>query len=643
MTARQQALVTINTNPQSASPLAGGGNFPTARTGTPWSGALWGVGGAGGYGYTVISKPAWVTASTVDIFLLLSGTPGASGAVVVDITDSAATVQRVSFYITVTSAITGVGAIVSAQPAYTGQPYSLDLTTFLTGATVPLTSSVVSTGTLPTGMTIHSTTGIIDATNVTGTTQDVVVTITDGASKVAVIPLHLAVKPGLSASTNAPNGVLGVPYQGQVTVSGGSGKYSIVTVSTNPLSAGLVVAPTTGKITGVPTALTPTTGAPTTHFQITDLVTGQQIITTLIGGGSKFIAIASVAAPAPRGRFSTYDAAGALTSLDVFAGYFGDGADGDIVLDGTNTYATLYSKVGSVYTQLRPIYANTITFGSNITLNTSGLPTFVKTNTIGTGATNVQINANRNGAASAFFGITGTGGAGGIGATGVGGAGQAATPSGTQATLIGVAGNGANGGGGTNAGGGQGAAQVSAATIGRTSFPFRMPFMPFTWGFGCIAGGLAGGGGGGGGGSGSLAGANGGAGGDAAGVLYWFSYAITTDATTAWTWNANGSSGGAGANSPGVGRGASAGGGGSTGGVVWIVCVFRDGPLVVNAAKVNGGDGGAAGTGGTTAPGTAQGASSGFAFFFALASNASLSVGIVPASGITGGVGQLTW
>jgi hypothetical protein len=52
--------------------------------------------------------------------------------------------------------------------------------------------------------------------------------------------------------------------------------------------------------------------------------------------------------------------------------FYGDGFDGVINLNGTNTYTAFISKVGSAYTLLRNIFPSSFTIASGVTLNTAG-------------------------------------------------------------------------------------------------------------------------------------------------------------------------------------------------------------------------------------------------------------------------------
>lgn len=88
---------------------------------------------------------------------------------------------------------------------------------------------------------------------------------------------------------------------------------------------------------------------------------------------------------------------------------YGSGFDGDIVMDGTNTYTTFTTKVSSVYTLTRSIYANNLTLSTSAVLDPNGFGIFVKgTLTIG-GTSVIRSNGNTGNAAAA--GVAGTGGA----------------------------------------------------------------------------------------------------------------------------------------------------------------------------------------------------------------------------------------
>jgi hypothetical protein len=646
---RQNALVAVTTNPTSPQALQLRASLPTAYIGSAWAGGFAAIGGTGqGYVLAVVSKPAWMTINTTPIlpgYWVASGTPTTpTGRVAISLTltDSSSTTEPINLTLFVTYAITGVSGDLTANarrtppPAYTGSvAYEFDVTALLASPSLPIVTATVSTGSLPTGMSLTAAPASvikISASNVTGTTQDVTIHLVDTAGAVADIPLHLEVKPGLSISLPVSVSLnLGQDLSSTgagATVTGGSGQYSIVADPANPMPAGGAVHPKTGKFSGATSAISPTGSIPVTKIIVTDLVTGQTKTTV----ASVKIITSAIAKPSARGQFVTHDSAGAQTALDFFAGFFGDGIDGALNFDGTNTYPSLATKLGSAYTLIRPIWPSSVTFGTNCSLNVAGWPGFVQGTTDMTAA-NCKIwspsNAVHN---SPWFANVTPGGAGGVATTSNGGAGT--QPSSPSQAGIGVAGDGGHGGSGTGTPGSGGVGQVSS--FAATFFPVRSPLLALVYGFGSFAGGVSGAGGGAGCGNGTLAGANGGVGGTGGGIVYWFTYTLLTGgSTTAPGFASFGQDGGAGVAAPGAGRGAGGGGGGGAGGIVWVVCAFRDGTAIVGFLQA---DGGAAGAAGATGLGNAAVAgtpgSSGFCFGFVLSSGVDVSAGIVaPAVG----------
>ena len=88
---------------------------------------------------------------------------------------------------------------------------------------------------------------------------------------------------------------------------------------------------------------------------------------------------------------------------------YGSGFDGDVVMDGTNTYAAFTTKVGSAYTLTRTIYTNNLTLSNNATLNPNGFGIYVK-GTLAFNDFNCGIISNGNNGGNATAGTAGTGG-----------------------------------------------------------------------------------------------------------------------------------------------------------------------------------------------------------------------------------------
>lgn len=135
---------------------------------------------------------------------------------------------------------------------------------------------------------------------------------------------------------------------------------------------------------------------------------------------------------------------------------FGDGSDGACVLDGTNTYATLMSKVSSVYTLIRDVYLTNLSLSAGVTLKTAGYRIYGTGTATGpgtidcSGGAGANANSGTPGAAGVAQGA-GTLGGGTNGGIGVGITGEKNGTVGVNvANSIGsIAGNGGNAGGGT--------------------------------------------------------------------------------------------------------------------------------------------------------------------------------------------------
>lgn len=267
-------------------------------------------------------------------------------------------------------------------------------------------------------------------------------------------------------------------------------------------------------------------------------------------------------------------------------GLFGDGTDGAVAMDGTNTYASFASKSGNAYTLLRDIYPTTLAITGSATLEVNGFRIFAKTSVTCSVAGGIQSNGGSASGATAGAGALNNSIAAVLGnattyasngATGGAGAGASSTAP-TNSSMGAQGGAGGTGNGGANAAGSAGA--VTALTVGQGhSSMFNRPddialrgrYLSTgsgTAAFLSIC--AASGGGAGGGGSG-----NGGGGGGGAGLVFVCSPLVTgTGSITAV--------GGNGGNAPGTNAG---GGGGGGGGFIWIVTLQAlGGSVTLNVA-----------------------------------------------------------
>ncbi|MCS5719732.1 putative Ig domain-containing protein [Herbiconiux sp. CPCC 205763] len=131
-----------------------------------------------------------------------------------------------------------------------GVPYSRQLT--VTNGTSPFTWSVTA-GSLPPGITLGASTGLLSGTPTTAGTSTFTVQIVDASGQTAskAVTLVIAATPILSF-TPAP-GEVSVAFAQQPTVSGGTGPFAWA-ISAGGLPPGVGIDAATGAITGTPTA-----------------------------------------------------------------------------------------------------------------------------------------------------------------------------------------------------------------------------------------------------------------------------------------------------------------------------------------------------------------------------------------------------
>lgn len=134
-----------------------------------------------------------------------------------------------------------------------GTPYNQIITA--TGGTAPYTFAI-SSGALPTGLTLNPTTGAITGSPTTAGTFTFTITATDvnGCSGSRLYEITIA-GPGCAvitlSPTTLPPGQVNTVYSQSVLASGGTPPYTYA-ISSGALPNGLTLNPATGAITGVP-------------------------------------------------------------------------------------------------------------------------------------------------------------------------------------------------------------------------------------------------------------------------------------------------------------------------------------------------------------------------------------------------------
>ena len=248
---------------------------------TGYSQTLAATGGTGAYNWQLIAGtlPAGLALNASSG--LISGTPTlpvAAASLTFRVTDSASPAQTVTANFTITIAPAVLTITTTSLPnGQAGVAYTQMLAA--TGGTGALTWQLTS-GTLPAGLTLNASTGLISGTPTTPiASTPLTFKVTDSAStaQTAVTTLNLTIAPApLTITTvSLATGVVGVPYSQSVAATGGTGAYNwLLTVGTLP--AGLSLNATTGLISGTPT--TPITSTPLT-FKVTDSASSAQTAT----------------------------------------------------------------------------------------------------------------------------------------------------------------------------------------------------------------------------------------------------------------------------------------------------------------------------------------------------------------------------
>jgi uncharacterized repeat protein (TIGR01451 family) len=267
---------------------------PSGEIGVPYSRQLTVTNGTSPFAWSVSAGtlPDGLTLNAATG--LLSGTPTVSGTFgfTVQVTDASGQ--------TATKAVT---LVIAASPALTvavpdgevGISYSQQPT--LTGGTGPFTWSV-SAGSLPAGLTLSSTTGLLSGTPTASGPYPMTIQVVDSFNQVAskTVSLVIVARPAFGATTPA-TGQVGVPYSNTFNVTGGSLPL-VWSIAAGSLPAGLSLNSATGVVSGTPT----TTGSSPLTLSVID-ANGQSasrsVTLTIAAGPLVIVKSANVSSTAP--------------------------------------------------------------------------------------------------------------------------------------------------------------------------------------------------------------------------------------------------------------------------------------------------------------------------------------------------------
>jgi hypothetical protein len=270
-------------------------SLPNGTINTPYTQQLTATGGTGAISWAV-SAGALPTGLTLGPTSgAISGTPTVSGTFnfTVTATDSITQIGSQAYTLTVlnTLAITPT----SLPNGTINTPYTQQLTA--TGGTGAI-GWAVTAGALPAGVTLAPSTGILAGTTTASGTFNFTVTATDSLTQTGTRAYSLTINGVLAITpTSLPNGTINTPYTQQLTATGGTGSIGWA-VTTGALPSGVTLAPTTGQLTGPPTA------SGTFNFTVTATdsltQTGSQGYTLTIAG-----TLAITPASLPNGAITT--------------------------------------------------------------------------------------------------------------------------------------------------------------------------------------------------------------------------------------------------------------------------------------------------------------------------------------------------
>ena len=197
----------------------------------------------------------------------ITGTPTTAGtySVVVTAKDSAGNTGSATLSITIEAAIAITTP--SLPTGAKGETYSATLVASGGTGTYTWTWAAAAGSSLPPGLTLGSSTGMITGTPTTAGTYSVVITVTDSASHTANVTLSLTINASLAITTTSlPYANTGTLYSEQLAATGGTGSDTWSTTGTSNLSTFNLTLSSSGLLSGTPT----TTGTVSFTAQVKD-------------------------------------------------------------------------------------------------------------------------------------------------------------------------------------------------------------------------------------------------------------------------------------------------------------------------------------------------------------------------------------
>ena len=368
------------------------------QAGSSYSVVLGATGGTTPYTWSLTSGSLPTGVSLTAATGLISGTPTTSGtfSFTVQVKDSSSPAQTATANLSITVSTTSSPVQVVTSSLSNGQVSSAySATLAATGGTTPYTWSLTS-GSLPTGVSLTAATGLISGTPTTSGTFSFTVQVKDSSSPAQTATANLSITVSTTSSpvqvvtSSLSNGQVSSAYSATLAATGGTTPYTW-SLTSGSLPTGVSLTAATGLISGTPT----TSGAfsftvqvkdssspaqtATANLSITVSTTSSpvQVVTSSLSNGQ--VSSAYSATLAATGGTTPYT--WSLTSGSLPTGVSLTAATG--LISGTPTTSGTFSFTVQVKDSSSP--AQTATANLSITVSTTSSPVQVVTSSLSNG------------------------------------------------------------------------------------------------------------------------------------------------------------------------------------------------------------------------------------------------------------------